>query len=77
MKKSTKIHLEIIKVDADVNTPITFMAQSEHYTLTELNAIRFFALNLLQSRQNLLLQKEKPGFVYKNSFNQKLKNTRW
>lgn len=68
-------HNQIVKVDAEINTPVSFLAQSSEYTITELNAIRFFALNLLQSKMARQVAGENKGYTYRNSMNTKLKNT--
>lgn len=75
--KATNILEEIQKIDSGVNKPVSFLAQPTVYTATELNAIRFFALNLLQAKMNAELKKEKKGFVYRNSFNTHLANTKY
>lgn len=45
--------------------------------ISELNAIRFFALNLLQAKMQRQLKKEGSKNTYQNSFNTKLKNTKY
>ncbi len=68
---------EIQKVDTEVNTPVSFLAQSNYYNVSELNAIRFFALNLLQSKMRRQLKKEGSSKTYNNSFNTHLVNTKY
>ncbi len=75
--KHNEILIEIQKVDAEINTPVSFLAQSTLYSESELNAIRFFALNILQAKMNKAIKKDGKDLVYKNSFNTHLLNTKY
>lgn len=65
---------EIQKVDSQINSPVSFLAQSSEYSATELNAIRLFALNLLEAKMAKQVSREKKEYTYKNSMNTTLKN---
>jgi hypothetical protein len=73
--KKNEILTEIQRIDEQINTPVSFLAQTPKYSIDELNAIRFFALNLLQAKMNRIVKKEDKNMVYKNSFNTHLSNT--
>lgn len=73
--KTNEILKQIQRVDSNINTPVSFLAQTPMYSITELNAIRFFALNLLQSKMRRELKNEGSSNTYCNSFNTHLQNT--